>query len=79
MLLDDLDREQENRGLRFWHYADDCIIFVRTLRVGERVQAHISRHIEEELKLKVNQQKSKVDIVKNCTYLSYIIGKRGML
>ena len=79
VLLDDLDRELENRGLHFCRYADDCIIFVRTLRAGERVPANISRYIEEELKLKVNQQKSKVDIVQNCTYLGYIIGKRGML
>ena len=79
VLLDDLDRELENRGLHFCRYADDCIIFVRTLRAGERVLANISRYIEEELKLKVNQQKSKVDIVQNCTYLGYIIGKGGML
>lgn len=79
VLLDALDRELESRGLRFCRYADDCIIFVRTLRAGERVLTNISRYIEEELKLKVNQQKSKVDIVTNCTYLGYIIGKRGML
>ena len=79
VLLDELDRELESRGLRFCRYADDCIIFVRTLRAGERVLTNISRYIEEELKLKVNQQKSKVDIVTNCTYLGYIIGKEGTL
>ena len=79
VLLDDLDRELENRGLHFCRYADDCIIFVRTMEAGERVLASISRYIEEELKLKVNQQKSKVDKVWNCVYLGYIIGVAGML
>ena len=63
VILDDLDRELENRGLHFCRYADDCIIFVRTMEAGERVLVSISRYIEEELKLKVNQQKSKVDKV----------------
>ena len=79
VLLDDLDRELENRGLHFCRYADDCIIFVRTIEAGERVLASISRYIEDELKLKVNQQKSKVDKVWNCIYLGYIIGVEGKL
>ena len=79
VILDDLDRELENRGLHFCRYADDCIIFVRTMEAGERVLVSISRYIEEELKLKVNQQKSKVDKVWNCVYLGYIIGVEGKL
>ena len=79
ILLDDLDRELEKRGLHFCRYADDCIIFVRTMEAGERVLVSISRYIEEELKLKVNQQKSKVDKVWNCIYLGYIIGVEGKL
>jgi RNA-directed DNA polymerase len=79
VLLDDLDRELENRGLHFCRYADDCIIFVRTMEAGERVLRSISQYIEEELKLKVNRQKSKVDKVWNCVYLGYIIGVGGML
>ncbi|MBR2125373.1 MAG: group II intron reverse transcriptase/maturase [Akkermansia sp.] len=79
VLLDDLDRELEKRGLHFCRYADDCIIFVRTMEAGERVLVSISRYIEEELKLKVNQQKSKVDKVWNCVYLGYIIGVEGKL
>lgn len=79
VLLDDLDRELEKRGLHFCRYADDCIIFVRTMEAGERVLVSISRYIEEELKLKVNQQKSKVDKVWNCIYLGYIIGVEGKL
>ena len=79
VLLDDLDRELEGRGLHFCRYADDCIIFVRTMEAGERVLRSISQFIEEELKLKVNRQKSKVDKVWNCVYLGYIIGVGGML
>lgn len=79
VLLDDLDRELENRGLHFCRYADDCIIFVRTIEAGERVLAGISHYIEEELKLRVNRQKSKVDKVWNCAYLGYIIGTGGLL
>lgn len=79
VLLDDLDRELEKRGLHFCRYADDCIIFVRTKKAAERVLASISRYIEEELKLKVNQQKSKADKVWNCTCLGYIIGVAGKL
>ena len=79
VLLDDLDRELEKRGLHFCRYADDCIIFVRTMEAGERVLVSISRYIEEELKLKVNQQKSKVDKVWNCVYLGYIIGVESKL
>ena len=79
VLLDDLDRELENRGLHFCRYADDCMIFVRTMEAGERVLRSVSQYIEEELKLKVNRQKSKVDKVWNCVYLGYIIGVGGML
>ena len=79
VLLDDLDRELESRGLRFCRYADDCIIFVRTIEAGERVLVSISHYIEEELKLKVNRQKSKADKVWNCVYLGYIIGTGGLL
>ena len=79
VLLDDLDRELEGRGLHFCRYADDCMIFVRTMEAGERVLRSISQYIEEELKLKVNRQKSKVDKVRNCTYLGYIMGVGGTL
>ncbi|MBR5888668.1 MAG: group II intron reverse transcriptase/maturase [Akkermansia sp.] len=79
VLLDDLDRELEGRGLHFCRYADDCMIFVRTMEAGERVLRSISRYLEDELKLKVNRQKSKVDKVRNCTYLGYIIGVGGTL
>ena len=60
LMLDDLDRELTRRGLRFVRYADDCNIYVRSPRAGERVMASISRFITGKLKLKVNQEKSAV-------------------
>ena len=60
IVLDEFDRELERRGLRFARYADDCNLYVRSRRAGERVMASITRFITTKLKLKVNQQKSAV-------------------
>lgn len=61
IVLDELDRELEERGHRFVRYADDCNIYVKTKRAGERVKASVTKFIENKLKLKVNQVKSAVD------------------
>ena len=61
ILLDDLDQELEKRGHRFVRYADDCNIYVKTPRAGERVLASVRRFLEQKLKLKVNERKSRVD------------------
>jgi RNA-directed DNA polymerase len=60
IVLDEFDRELEQRGLRFARYADDSNIYVRSKRAGERVMESITRFITTKLKLKVNQQKSAV-------------------
>ena len=60
IVLDEFDRELERRGLRFARYADDCNLYVRSRRAGERVMASITRFITTKLKLKVNEQKSAV-------------------
>ncbi len=60
LMLDDLDRELERRGHRFVRYADDCNIYVRTARAGQRVMESISGFITKQLKLKVNREKSAV-------------------
>ena len=60
IVLDEFDRELERRGLRFARYADDCNVYVRSRRAGERVMKSITRFITTKLKLKVNQQKSAV-------------------
>ena len=61
IMLDDLDKELEERGHRFARYADDCNIYVKTQRAGERVMASVREFVEKRLKLKVNEKKSKVD------------------
>ena len=61
IVLDELDKELEKRGHRFVRYADDCNIYVKTQRAGERVKASVTKFIETRLKLKVNQAKSAVD------------------
>jgi len=60
IVLDEFDREVERRGLRFARYADDCNIYVRSRRAGERVMESMARFITTKLKLKVNAQKSAV-------------------
>jgi RNA-directed DNA polymerase len=60
LVLDELDRELERRGHRFVRYADDCNIYVRSERAGQRVMESVTRFITEKLKLKVNETKSAV-------------------
>jgi RNA-directed DNA polymerase len=60
VVLDELDRELERRGHRFVRYADDCNIYVRSLRAGQRVMESITQFITQRLKLKVNSEKSAV-------------------
>ena len=61
IMLDDLDKELEKRGHKACRYADDCNIYVKSQRAGERVMKGISHFIENVLKLKVNRNKSAVD------------------
>jgi len=60
IVLDDLDQELMRRGLRFARYADDCNIYVRSRRAGERVMASVTCFLTTRLKLKVNEAKSAV-------------------
>ena len=60
LMLDVLDKELEKRGHRFVRYADDCNIYMRSQRAGERVMAGIERFLTKRLKLKVNRAKSAV-------------------
>ena len=61
VVLDELDKELEKRNLRFVRYADDCNIYVKTWKAGQRVKESVTQFIEKKLKLKVNQTKSAVD------------------
>src|SRR3974390_1659501 len=60
LVLDEFDRELERRGHRFVRYSDDCNIYVRSERAGQRVMESITRFITQKLKLKVNEAKSAV-------------------
>jgi RNA-directed DNA polymerase len=71
ILLDDLDKELEKRSHCFCRYADDCNIYVRTRQAGERVMASIKRYLENKLRLKANEAKSRVDRPWNCKFLGY--------
>ena len=77
ILLDQLDRELQKRGHRFVRYADDMIILVKSERAAQRVMQSITRYLEHTLKLKVNQAKSKVAPMSECSFLSFTIkGKK---
>ena len=71
IMLNELDKEMEKRGLEFVRYADDCIIMVGSKMSANRVMRNISRFIEEKLGLKVNMTKSKVDRPSGLKYLGF--------
>jgi RNA-directed DNA polymerase len=71
IVLDELDRELERRGHRFVRYADDCNIYVRSQRAGERVMKGVSQFITKKLRLKVNEQKSAVARPRQRKFLSF--------
>jgi group II intron reverse transcriptase/maturase len=71
IMLNELDKEMEERGLDFVRYADDCIIMVGSELAANRVMKSISKFIEEKLLLKVNISKSKVDKPKGIKYLGF--------
>lgn len=71
VLLDELDKELERRGHKFVRYADDCNIYVRSRRAGERVLDGIERLLREKLRLTVNRAKSAVDRPWNRKFLGY--------
>jgi group II intron reverse transcriptase/maturase len=75
IVLDELDRELTRRGLRFVRYADDCNIYVRSRRAGERVMASITRFIEKRLRLEVNAAKSAVAKPKERHFLGFSLNR----
>src|SRR3974390_701980 len=77
LVLDDLDKELTQRGHRFWRYPDDCNIYVRSRRAGERVMASISRFLTNRLKLKVNEAKSAVARPEERKFLGFSIANDG--
>ena len=73
ILLDEFDKELEQRGHAFVRYADDCTIFVGSKTAGERVLASVERFLRERLRLTVNRTKSVVDRPWNRSFLGYTV------
>lgn len=71
IMLDELDKELERRGRKFCRYADDCNIYVGSMKAGERVMTGVTRYIERVLKLKVNRAKSAVDRLGGRKFLGF--------
>ena len=75
IMLNELDKELEARGLRFVRYADDCIILVKSEKAANRVLTSITKFIEKKLGLKVNAEKSKVTRPTKTKYLGFSFWK----
>lgn len=76
VLLDEWDKELERRGHRFVRYADDCRVYVRSKRAGERVMGSCRRFLAERLRLTVNVKKSAVDWAWKRSFLGYCMTSR---
>lgn len=73
VLLDELDVELEKRGHKFVRYADDFVILCRSRRAGERILRSVRRYLAEELKLIVNEKKSRVVELAEASFLGFKI------
>ena len=71
IMLNELDKELERRGLLFVRYADDAMIFCKSKRAAVRVRVSITDFIEKKLHLKVNKEKTKASSVNGVKYLGY--------
>ena len=75
IMLNELDKELEGRGLNFVRYADDAVILVKSEKAANRVLASITKFIEKKLGLKVNAEKSKVTRPTKTKYLGFSFWK----
>jgi group II intron reverse transcriptase/maturase len=71
VILNDLDKELERRGVRFVRYADDLMLFAKTKRSAKRILEHILLFIEKKLKLRVNKDKTSVSYIGRVKFLGY--------
>lgn len=71
VMLDVLDKELEKRGHKFVRYADDCNIYVRSRRAGQRVLRSVSRFLNRRLRLRLNREKSEVDYFHKRSFLGF--------
>lgn len=77
LMLNELDRELEKRGLNFVRYADDCIITVKSQAAAKRVMGSVTNWIEKKLGLRVNATKNKITRSGNLKYLGFRFWKDG--
>lgn len=77
VVLDELDWALEHQGHRFARYADDCNIFVKSKRAGERLMQNVTRYLSDSLRLTVNAQKSAVDRPRNRKFLGFTVSRTG--
>ena len=77
IMLNELDKELEARGLHFVRYADDCVIAVGSIAAANRVMHTITKWIEKKLGLRVNVTKTKVTKPMNLKYLGFGFVKMG--
>ena len=75
VVLDELDWTLERQGRRFARYADDCNIFVKSKRSGERIMHSVTRYLRESLRLTVNAHKSAVDRPRNRKFLGFTVSR----
>ncbi len=78
--LNEFDQEYEKRGVKFVRYADDIVLLAKSDRAAKRLLETSTKYLEERLKLKVNQEKSRVVSVfaiRNFKYLGFTLGKNG--
>jgi RNA-directed DNA polymerase len=76
IVLDEFDKELEARNHRFVRYADDCNIYVRSKRAGERVMENVDRFLRSKLRLEINKEKSAVDKPIKRSFLGFSVYKR---
>ena len=79
LMLNELDAELMRRNLHFVRYADDCNIYVRSMRAGQRVRASVTRFLAKKLKLTVNEEKSAVDRPSRRTFLGFSFVSDGRI
>ena len=77
VVLDELGWELERHGHRFARYADDCNIFVRSQKAGERMMASVTAFLRDALRLTMNARKSAADKPRNCKFLGFTVSRTG--
>lgn len=79
ILLDELDKELDRRGHKYVRYADDCNIYVKSIKAGERVLSSLKDFLWKRLKLKINDEKSAVALSAERKFLGYTVKNDGQL